>query len=81
MDSSVVNTAHLRSFVERIMKLREEVTALNDDIADVYKEAHGTGFDKKAIRQIVAIKSKDPNKRREEEEILDLYLAALGMVD
>ena len=81
MDSSVVNTAHLRSFVERIMKLREEVTALNDDIADVYKEAHGTGFDKKAIRQIVAIKSKDPNKRREEEEILDLYLTALGMVD
>ena len=81
MDSSVVNTAHLRSFVERIMKLREEVAALNDDIADVYKEAHGTGFDKKAIRQIVAIKSKDPQKRREEEEILDLYLSALGMVD
>ncbi|MGO4873052.1 MAG: DUF2312 domain-containing protein, partial [Roseiarcus sp.] len=50
-----------------------------DDIKDVYAEAKGNGFDVKIIRKIVSIRKQDRDKRREEEEILDLYLAALGM--
>jgi uncharacterized protein (UPF0335 family) len=74
-----VNAAHLRAFVERIERLEEEKKALSDDIKDVYAEAKGTGFDSKIIRKIVSIRRQDRDKRREEEEILDLYLAALGM--
>ncbi len=50
-----------------------------DDIKDVYAEAKGNGFDVKIIRKIVSIRKQDRDKRREEEEILELYLAALGM--
>ena len=50
-----------------------------DDIKDVYAEAKGTGFDTKAIRTIVRLRKKDANEREEEESILDLYKAALGM--
>ena len=81
MDSATVNASHLRAFLERIEKLEEEKRAIADDIKDVYAEAKGTGFDAKIIRKIVSMRRMDREKRREEEEILDLYLTALGMVD
>jgi uncharacterized protein (UPF0335 family) len=74
-----VNAGHLRAFIERIERLEEEKKALADDIKEVYGEAKGNGFDIKIIRKIVSIRKQDRDKRREEEEILDLYLSALGM--
>jgi uncharacterized protein (UPF0335 family) len=81
MDSAAVNASHLRAFIERIEKLEEEKRAIADDIKDVYAEAKGNGFDAKIIRKIVSMRRMDRDKRREEEEILDLYLTALGMVE
>jgi uncharacterized protein (UPF0335 family) len=77
--NDAVNSGHLRAFIERIEKLEEEKKALADDIKDVYAEAKGNGFDVKILRKIVSIRRQDRDKRREEEEILELYLAALGM--
>ncbi len=74
-----VNAGHLRAFIERIERLEEEKKALSDDIKDVYAEAKGNGFDVKIMRKIVSIRKQDRDKRREEEEILDLYMAALGI--
>jgi uncharacterized protein (UPF0335 family) len=74
-----VNSSHLRAFIERIERLEEEKKALSDDIKDVYGEAKGNGFDVKIMRKIVSIRKQDRDQRREEETILDLYLAALGM--
>ena len=70
----------LKAFVERIERLEEEKKATSDDIRDVYAEAKGTGFDTKAVRVIVRLRKKDQTERQEEEAILDLYKAALGMV-
>lgn len=70
---------HLQAFIERIEKLDEEKKAISDDTRDVYAEAKGTGFDPKMIRKIVSMRKLDKHKRQEEAEILDLYLAALGM--
>jgi uncharacterized protein (UPF0335 family) len=81
MKTNAVNGGHLRSFIERIEKLEEEKRAIADDIKDVYGEAKGTGFDIKVMRKIVSLRRQDKSKRLEEEEILDLYLSALGMVD
>jgi len=74
-----VNSGHLRAFIERVERLEEEKRAIAEDIKDVYAEAKGNGFDVKVMRKIVSIRRQDTAKRREEEEILDLYLAALGM--
>lgn len=74
-----INAGHLRAFLERIEKLEEEKKALADDIKEVYGEAKGTGFDVKIIRQIVAIRKQDRDQRREQEELLSLYLSALGI--
>ena len=74
-----INSPQLRAFIERIERLEEEKRATAEDIKDVYAEAKGTGFDAKIIRKIVSLRRQDVRKRKEEEEILDLYLSALGM--
>jgi uncharacterized protein (UPF0335 family) len=74
-----VNAGHLKAFVERIERLEEEKKALADDIKDVYGEAKANGFDTRIMRKIVSIRKQDRDQRIEEETILDLYLAALGM--
>jgi uncharacterized protein (UPF0335 family) len=78
-ETSEVNAGHLRAFVERIERLEEEKKALSGDIKDVYGEAKANGFDVKIMRKIVSIRKQDRDSRIEEETILDLYLAALGM--
>ncbi len=70
----------LKSFVERIEKLEEEKKAIGADIRDVYSEAKGTGFDVKAIRQIVKLRKMDSAERDEQETLLDVYKQALGMI-
>jgi uncharacterized protein (UPF0335 family) len=78
--SQTVAAGQLRAIIERIERLREEAKAIGDDLKDVYAEAKGTGFDTKAIKTIVKLRGQDQAQRQEEESILDLYKAALGMV-
>ncbi|MFI5012574.1 MAG: DUF2312 domain-containing protein [Hyphomicrobiales bacterium] len=69
----------LKSFVERIERLEEEKASIAGDVKEVYAEAKAQGFDTKVLRKVVALRKRDAAERREEEEILDLYLRALGM--
>ena len=78
--SQTVAAGQLRAFIERIERLEEEKKTIADDIKEVFAEAKGTGFDTKAIRTIIPLRKKDQAERQEEESILDLYMAALGMV-
>ncbi len=71
----------LKAFVERIERLEEDKKATSDDIRDVYAEAKGTGFDTKALRSIVRLRKLDMDERREQQEVLDTYLHALGMAN
>lgn len=78
--AGVDNTA-LRAFVERISRLHEERKAIADDISDIYDEAKGQGYDKQALKTVVAVFG-DPAKRakrRENAEIVEIYCAALGL--
>lgn len=70
----------LKSFIDRIERLEEEKSALSADIKEVYSEAKGTGFDAKTMRKIVAMRKMDASKRQEQEAMLDLYMAELGMI-
>lgn len=77
--AKTVAAGELRSFIERIERLQEEKQAIADDIKDVFADAKGTGFDTKAMRSLIRLRKKDQAEREEEESILDLYKAALGM--
>jgi uncharacterized protein (UPF0335 family) len=77
--SQTVAAGQLRAFIERIERLEEEKKTISEDIKEVYAEAKGTGFDTKAVRVIIRLRKKAQAERQEEEAILDLYKAALGM--
>jgi uncharacterized protein (UPF0335 family) len=79
MSTNSLDGGHLKAFIERIERLEEEKKALAEDIKEVYAEAKGNGYDVKIMRKVVSIRKMDDNKRREEEEILDLYLSAIGL--
>lgn len=77
--SDSVAQDQIRAFVERIERLEEEKRGISDDLKEVYAEAKGNGFDTKVLRQVVKIRKQDRSERLEQEALLDLYLAALGM--
>lgn len=78
--SQTVAAGQLRAFIERLERVGAERDDLGRDLADIYAEAKGNGFDTKAMRSIVRLRKKDVAERQEEETILDLYKAALGML-
>lgn len=71
----------LKSFVERVERLEAEKKIIADDIKEVYAEAKTVGFEPKIIRKIVSIRKVELEKRREENELLDLYMSAIGMAE
>ncbi|MBV1701109.1 MAG: DUF2312 domain-containing protein [Hyphomicrobiales bacterium] len=79
IENDSVEAGPLKAFIERIEHLEEEKRTISDDIKEVYAEAKGSGYDIKIVRKIISLRRQDKEKRREEEEILGLYLSALGM--
>jgi uncharacterized protein (UPF0335 family) len=78
-DAGGIARDQLRSIVERIERLEEEKQAIADDIKEVYAEAKANGYDTKTLRAVIRIRKQDAAERQEQEALLDLYLAALGM--
>ena len=70
----------LKAVIERIERLEEEKKAISDDIKEIYAEAKGNGFDIKALRSIVRLRKLDTDERREQQEVLETYMHALGML-
>ncbi|MEK9671906.1 MAG: DUF2312 domain-containing protein [Rhodospirillaceae bacterium] len=69
----------LKAFIERIERLEDEKKALSEDIREVYSEAKSAGFDVKIMRQVIRLRKMDTNDRNEMEEVLSVYMRALGM--
>ena len=66
--------------IERIERLEEEKRAIMADIRDVYAEAKATGFDPKIMRQLVKMRAMDRELLQEQDELLQTYRAAVGLV-
>lgn len=71
---------NLLGFIERIERLEAEKKTISDDVKDVYGEAKAMGFDPKIMKKIISLRKKDRDERIQEDEILDTYLRALGMI-
>lgn len=71
----------VRSYIERVEKLREERAAINADISEVFKEAKGNGFNTKALRRVISERARAAKMSREEFEELendyDLYYSTM----
>jgi len=79
--SGQISSERLRSFIKRIEKMEEDKAAVAEDLKEIYSEAKSAGFDTRIIRKIVSLRRVELEKRREQEELMELYMAALGMED
>jgi uncharacterized protein (UPF0335 family) len=79
-NSQLQAAAHLKQFIERVERLEEDKASITGDIKDVYAEAKANGFDVPTMRKIVSLRKMDRDKRMEQEQILETYMHALGML-
>ena len=67
----------LRTIVERIEQVEEEIRELTEARKEIYLEAKGNGFDVKVLREIIKLRKQDEEEREEHETLLDIYLRAI----
>jgi uncharacterized protein (UPF0335 family) len=70
----------LKAFVERIERMEAEKKAISEDIKEIYAEAKGNGFNVSVLREVIRRRRLTTTQHDEYASILDLYLAALGMI-
>jgi uncharacterized protein (UPF0335 family) len=78
--TSSVSSAELRQFIEKVERLEDEKKELQDQIKEVLGEAKAQGFDPKIMRIILRMRKMKKEDLLEEQQILDVYTGALGMV-
>ncbi len=74
-----VAAAELRQFVERVERLQDDIALMREDVKAVYAEAKGRGYDVKTLRRVIKTRAADPQKLAEQQALLDMYGAALGI--
>jgi uncharacterized protein (UPF0335 family) len=66
----------LRTIVERIEKVEEELRELSEAKKEIDQEAKSNGFDVKIRREVIRVRKQDQNERDEQESLLATYLQA-----
>jgi uncharacterized protein (UPF0335 family) len=67
----------LRTIVERIENIEEEIKELTEAKKEVYLEAKGNGFDVKILREVIRVHKQDQKERDEQETLVEVYLQAI----
>jgi uncharacterized protein (UPF0335 family) len=67
----------IRSIVERIEHIEDELKALNEGKKEVFAEAKGEGFDVKILKELIRLRKQDKDERDERDTLLDLYFQAM----
>ncbi|MHC2108276.1 DUF2312 domain-containing protein [Methylobacterium sp. CM6246] len=67
----------IRSIIERVERLEEEIKDLTEAKKEIFAEAKGEGLDVKILKEILKIRKQDKDERDEHETLLDIYLRAM----
>jgi uncharacterized protein (UPF0335 family) len=73
--------ALLIEHVEKIERLLEERSVINDDIKDIKTLAKSQGYDPRIMMQVIKIRAMERELYQEQKTLLDTYLAAFGIED
>ena len=74
-----VTADELRQFIEQYEHLEAEKKDITEQQKDVMADAKARGYDTAVMKKIIAMRRRDRDDLAEEEAILDIYKAALGM--
>ena len=79
IDTYTVTAEELRQFIERFEQLESEKKDVSEQQKELMAEAKARGYDTRVLRKVVALRKRKPDEIAEEEAIIDMYKAALGM--
>lgn len=74
-----VTADELRQFIEQFEQLESEKKDVSARQKEVMAEAKGRGYDTKVMKMLIALRKRDLDSIAEEEAVLEMYKAALGM--
>lgn len=77
IDTVGVAGDRIRSIIERIERLDEEIKDLVETKKEIFAEAKGEGLDVKVLKEILKLRKQDKDERDEQESLLELYLRAM----
>lgn len=80
LQATHITKEQLKSYIERIERLEEEKASLATDVREVYAEAKANGYDTKVMRKVISLRKVDAAEREEQDQLLELYQQALGML-
>ena len=78
-DSYRAHVAELRGFIERIERLQDEMALIAEQIRDVKAEAKASGYDTRAMTEVLRLRRKDRTKASEEEAMRAFYIDLMGI--
>ena len=74
-----VTADELRQFSGRDEEREAEKKDVTEQQKELMAEAKGRGYDTKVMRKVIALRKRKPDEIAEEEAVLEMYKAALGM--
>ncbi|KQP33795.1 hypothetical protein ASF49_07975 [Methylobacterium sp. Leaf104] len=77
IDTVGVAGDRIRSIIERVEKVEEEIKDLMEAKKEIFLEAKGEGLDVKILKEILKLRKLDQDARDEHETLLDVYLRAM----
>jgi uncharacterized protein (UPF0335 family) len=78
-DAYRVTAEELRQFIEKAETLAREKHDIGEQEKELFAEARARGYDTKVMRKLIALRKRKPDDIAEEESVLEMYRAALGM--
>lgn len=78
-DPYAVTADELRQFIERAEQLAAEKRDIAEQEKELFADAKGRGYDTRVMRRVIALRKRKPDDIAEEEAVLEMYKAALGM--
>ena len=76
-----VDGTKILGFINQLEKVQAKIDQQLQEKREVYADAKAVGYDNKTIRKIIAERKMEPEKRKEQAELLTLYKSAIGMTD
>lgn len=78
-EAYTITADELRAFVERAESQISANKEGAEDLKEIFAEAKGRGYDTAVLKKVIALRARKPDAVAEEEAIIEMYKAALGM--
>lgn len=73
------HNSRLQQIIEQWEKLQAEKQDLAQEQKDILSEAKAAGYDTSVVKAIIKLRKMSADDRQEQEALIDLYKAEIGM--